>query len=41
MYYHQLLTRWNLGVMIALVRMMKKCCIRKKLKSWKEVEAQK
>jgi hypothetical protein len=41
MHDHQLLTRWNLGVMVASVRVMKKCCIKKKLENWKEVKAQK
>jgi len=41
MHYHQLLTRWNLGIMVASVRVMKKCCIRKKLENWKKVKAQK
>jgi hypothetical protein len=41
MHYHQLLTRWNLGVMVALIKVMKKCCIKKKLENWKEVKAQK
>lgn len=41
MHYHQFLTRWNLGVMVPLVRMIKKCCMKKKLENWKEDKAQK
>jgi uncharacterized membrane protein (DUF441 family) len=44
MHHHQLLARWNLGVVVLTLGVVKKCCIGKKtgkklIRAWKKIIA--